>query len=117
MRKIYAFRDGKFVELTPNSSSEQHTAVIDDTMPPTRHPIDGKIYESKSVFRQITKAAGCEEVGNEPIRERIPYKNHLAREERIAFLRETTDKRHLTKSEFQTSLETFGSLMGKLYGK
>lgn len=116
MRKIYAFRDGQFVELTKNCPSNS-TAVIEDSMPPTRHPVDGKIYDSKSAFRFVTRAAGCEEVGNEPIRDKKPYKNHQARQERINFLREVTDKRQFSKSEFRTSVETFGSLMGKMYGK
>ncbi len=29
------------------------------------HPVDGKLYDSKSAFRQTTKASGGEEVGNE----------------------------------------------------
>lgn len=36
-----------------------------DTMPETRHMIDGKYYTSKKVFRDVTKAHGCIEVGNE----------------------------------------------------
>lgn len=39
--------------------------VISDTMDPTRHMADGKMYTSKSAFRRATKAAGCVEVGNE----------------------------------------------------
>src|SRR5690349_20907797 len=31
----------------------------------TWHPADGKYYDSKSKFRQVTKAHGCIEVGNE----------------------------------------------------
>jgi len=38
---------------------------ISDSMDPTRHMINGRYYESKSKFRQITKDAGCIEVGNE----------------------------------------------------
>lgn len=29
------------------------------------HPVNGKKYESKSTFRRVTRAAGCEEIGNE----------------------------------------------------
>lgn len=36
---------------------------ISDDMKPTRHPVDGKYYTSKSTFRAITKAHGFEEVG------------------------------------------------------
>lgn len=31
------------------------------------HPASGQYTDSKSHFRQMTKASGCEEVGNEPI--------------------------------------------------
>lgn len=41
--------------------------VISDTMEPTEH-IDGKFYTSKSKFREVTKANGCIEVGNDPAR-------------------------------------------------
>lgn len=36
-----------------------------DTMAPTQHMADGKMYTSKAAFRQATKRAGCIEVGNE----------------------------------------------------
>lgn len=39
--------------------------VIDDTMPATWHPVTGEVFESKSRFRAVTRAAGCIEVGNE----------------------------------------------------
>lgn len=39
--------------------------VIGDTMALTRHMANGKHYDSKSQFREATKAAGCIEVGNE----------------------------------------------------
>lgn len=42
-------------------------AVIADDMPPTEHPVDGKIYTSKSSFRETTRAHGCIEVGNDLI--------------------------------------------------
>jgi hypothetical protein len=36
-----------------------------DTMDALWHPHDGRLYESKSEFRAITKASGGEEVGND----------------------------------------------------
>lgn len=39
--------------------------VITDTMEPTRHMADGKLYTSKHKFRAATKAHGCIEVGND----------------------------------------------------
>ena len=43
--------------------------VMTDTMELTEH-IDGKFYDSKSKFREVTKAHGCIEVGNDPARHR-----------------------------------------------
>ncbi len=39
--------------------------VMTDSMDPTVHPSNGKVYDSKSRFRQETKARGLVEVGNE----------------------------------------------------
>ena len=41
--------------------------VISDTMDPTEH-LDGKLYDSKSRYRKVTKEHGCVEVGNDPAR-------------------------------------------------
>jgi hypothetical protein len=39
--------------------------VISDTIDPTRHMCDGRYYDSKAKFREVTRAHGCIEVGNE----------------------------------------------------
>jgi hypothetical protein len=39
--------------------------VISDTMELMRNMVDGKYYDSKSKFREVTRAHGCIEVGNE----------------------------------------------------
>lgn len=62
-RKIYKLIDGNLVEVY-NSEKTRFHSVIEDSMPATKHPIDGKYYESKSAFRRVTKASGCVEVGN-----------------------------------------------------
>lgn len=41
--------------------------INSDTMDLTEH-IDGRFYDSKSKYRQVTKANGCIEVGNDPAR-------------------------------------------------
>lgn len=46
--------------------------VISDTMEATKHMGTGRVIDSKSKFRADTKASGCVEIGNEPIRPRIP---------------------------------------------
>lgn len=48
-----------------NPIGRSATNVISDIMDPTRHMCDGKYYDSKAQFRQVTKAYGCVEVGNE----------------------------------------------------
>ena len=49
----------------PKHISSSAPGVISDTMDSTRHMADGLYYDSKSEFRKATKAAGCQEVGNE----------------------------------------------------
>ena len=47
-------------------------AVLTDTMPAIRSEADGRMYDSKSSYRRALRAAGCVEVGNEPIHEAGP---------------------------------------------
>ena len=35
-----------------------------DDIPPTKHPVTGQYYTSKTRFREATRAAGCVEVGD-----------------------------------------------------
>lgn len=70
MRKTYFFRqneqgDWYSIEAEKAPSKGTGTVIIEDTMAPTWHPADGKYYDSKSKFRQVTKAHGCVEVGND----------------------------------------------------
>lgn len=70
-RATYVMRNGELVEKSKaeplHSSNVPH--VISDTMPAMRHPITGKLMDSKSSFRAITRAHGCVEVGNETMRD------------------------------------------------
>lgn len=70
-RATYVMRNGELVEKSKaeplRSSNVPH--VISDTMPAMRHPITGKLMDSKSSFRAITRAHGCVEVGNETMRD------------------------------------------------
>ena len=65
----YVYRNGELVDkrFTPPKEDKHGTAafVISDTMDPTRHMADGKMYDSKVKFRQATRDAGCVEVGTE----------------------------------------------------
>lgn len=44
--------------------------IIGDEIEPVLHPVDGQYYTSKSAIRQVTRAAGLEEVGGS-----LPLKN------------------------------------------
>lgn len=66
LRKLYVVRDGKIVELTASAPGEVSAPFVQqDTMDPLRHPISGRIYDSKSEYMKETRAHGCEVVGNE----------------------------------------------------
>lgn len=55
---------GEWVEVDKSSSGGFHS-VIADEMPPTYHPATGEMITSKSKFRDVTRASGCVEMGNE----------------------------------------------------
>jgi hypothetical protein len=46
--------------------------VISDNMEPIKHHATGNMISSKRAFAKETRAAGCIEIGNEPIRPRKP---------------------------------------------
>lgn len=50
----------------PRIEKSQATYVISDTIPHMKHPGTGEMIDSKSRFRQATRAAGCVEVGTDP---------------------------------------------------
>lgn len=59
--------DEKTQKLIPKSEFYKERAhyIITDSMDPAAHPCTGKVMDSKSEFRKVTKAHGCVEVGNE----------------------------------------------------
>lgn len=68
----YVMRAGKLVDKSaagPRNGGRVGN-VISDTMGAMRHPITGKLMDSKSAFRAITRAHGCVEVGNDVQRDR-----------------------------------------------
>lgn len=72
MREIYVYRAGRLVpkhEAEPRDTGRPAVAVISDTMPEMRHPITGRLMDSKSQFRRVTRAHGCVEVGNDQQRD------------------------------------------------
>jgi hypothetical protein len=71
-RETYVLRDGKLVpksQAAPLRSSGPY--VQSDNLPggALRHPATGKLMDSKSQFRDVTRAHGCVEVGNETQRD------------------------------------------------
>ena len=56
--------------------------VVSDSMQPLKHMGTGRVIDSKSLFRNETKASGCVEIGNEQPRPRqsIPLDKGSRRE-------------------------------------
>ena len=63
----WVMRDGKLVpkHLAGPKHSGRVRGVISDTMDALIHPCTGKLMDSKSEFRKVTKAKGGVEVGND----------------------------------------------------
>lgn len=69
---VYVMRAGKLVDrdTAPPRHSGPVRGVISDTMRQAlRHPSTGKLMDSKSQFRAVTRAHGCVEVGNDAQRD------------------------------------------------
>ena len=63
------YRNGKFVLkhlAGPRHPAGKAPNVISDSMDPLKHMGTGRVLDSKSEFRKDTRAAGCEEAGNDP---------------------------------------------------
>ena len=67
----WVYRDGKLVpkHLAAPRGSGRIRGVISDTMDALIHPCTGKLMDSKSQFRRVTKAKGGIEVGNEVLKD------------------------------------------------
>jgi hypothetical protein len=85
-RIVYHFEfDGQHyrpVERAPRHRGDT-VNIITDEIEPLEHPCTGEMITSKSRFRDITKAHGCEEVGTEK-RWTGPWKRPGVSEEAIA---------------------------------
>lgn len=60
----WVFKDGKFIPYSKKNASTK-VQIKSSEMAPTVHPCDGKVYTSKTKFRETTKAYGCVEVGDD----------------------------------------------------
>jgi len=66
----YVLRNGELVEKHLATPKHVTPGIIRDTIDTTWHPANGRHYDSKSEFRRVTKAHGCEEVGTERQKDR-----------------------------------------------
>lgn len=66
-------------ELKSNGAAN----VLQDSMDPLEHPCDGKFYTSKSEFRKVTKAHGCEELGTERRKRSINWEPRTVLREKV----------------------------------
>jgi hypothetical protein len=68
----WVYRNGRLVpkHLAPPKHTGRVRGVISDTMDALIHPCTGKLMDSKSEFRKVTKAKGGVEVGNEKLVDR-----------------------------------------------
>ncbi len=84
----YVYRNGQVIEkhlAEPLVQADAAPHVISDIQPELRHMGTGKVTDSKSEFRKMTKASGCIEVGNDMPPPRKPAK--LDRRERAEDIR------------------------------
>jgi hypothetical protein len=66
MKRKYVWHDGQFVDVTDwKRPAPKFPAIIRDTMDAAWHPATGEMMDSKSRFREVTKAHGLVEVGND----------------------------------------------------
>lgn len=77
-REVYVLRDGKLVPKHEAESFFRAPGVIRDQMAPLRHMANGVVVDSKSEFRQITKAHGLEEVGTSASTPNKRHSDHKA---------------------------------------
>lgn len=79
-RTTYVIRNGELVEkhlAPPLHAPRTAPNVISDHMAPTKHMATGKVTDSKSAFRAMTRTAGCVEVGTDPAGRRPPPPREL----------------------------------------
>lgn len=67
----------KVVEYRPTYQEVNAPNVIEDTMPACEHPCNGHMYDSKRAFREVTRAYGCIETGDEKLSQKPerPFQN------------------------------------------
>lgn len=65
-KRRYVWHNGEFVDVTDwRPPPRKFPAIIRDNMDAMVHPATGETMDSKSRFREVTKAHGLVEVGND----------------------------------------------------
>jgi hypothetical protein len=67
-------------------------AIIGDTMAPAMHPCTGETMDSKSRFREVTRANGCVEYGNDVPLPAPPAYDHAELQNDIATAAEQVEQ-------------------------
>ena len=81
MKSKYVWHNGAWLDVTGWKPPPRKTPyIIRDSMAAAMHPATGQTLDSKSRFREITRAHGLVEVGNDT--PTTPTKPVLSREER-----------------------------------
>jgi hypothetical protein len=80
------------VEKSSAQVRERAGYIISDTMENTWHPATGKYVSSKSRFRQMTRDAGCTEVGNDSSLYRKRQEMRLSSDERSRDIKRAIDQ-------------------------
>lgn len=77
----YVWNGGEWVDVTGWKRPPRKTPyIIRDGMEPMVHQATGEVFDSKSRFREVTKAHGLVEIGNE--KPTMPTKPVMSRAER-----------------------------------
>jgi hypothetical protein len=90
----YVMRGGRLVEKHRAAplAADPKVHVISDVMPAMRHPITGKLMDSKSEFRKVTRAHDCTEVGNDKWPSRKPIESPPVRPDLVRTIRQLMDR-------------------------
>ncbi|HPC91670.1 MAG TPA: hypothetical protein PLJ74_05395 [Myxococcota bacterium] len=82
-RSVYAWRNGKFCEITPNQAVVNAPFVQSDELPDLRHPVTGKRYTSRRRYEKDTAAMGYTIVGDDLLSKRPDTRQEYLTDDKI----------------------------------
>lgn len=91
-RGLWVWRNGKLIPKG-ETEVEVRTTIINDEMPSTVHPATGQRFTSKKRFREMTRAAGCVEVGDQKFEAPKPTEISGVKESLIASWDQLSERR------------------------